>query len=116
MLFTSENAAAMAKLSHAPTSLRNAPKPTPEPKPQPAENTAEIADRRARMVETKESQMDKLDEQISDCDDPKMLHFLTSSRERLFKEWCVLTGLAAPAPRKSTDKPARQRGTFAEPT
>lgn len=79
--------------------------------------SAEMQDeRRARMIARKEEQMDKLDDDIDACGDPKMIHFLTGSRERVFNEWCVLTGTAKPAPRKSSDKPQRQRAPMADPT
>lgn len=109
-VFTVENAAAMARRSHEPTSLRNAPKPIAPPITQTADSTAgEQEARRARMIARKEEQMDKLDDDIDACSDPKLIHFLTGSRERVFNEWCVLTGTAKPAPRKTSEKPNRPR-------
>lgn len=76
----------------------------------------EHEERRARMIARKEEQMDKLDDDIDECTDPKLIHFLTGSRERVFNEWCVLTGTAKPAPRKTTSAPQRQRAPMSDPT
>jgi hypothetical protein len=110
MLFTAETAATFAKKRWEAERKRKAqPRILPAPLPDDATQTPI----QAEVVRVR-GQIESINQQLDNCEDPDEWDCLTRSKERLFRIWARLAQI--PMDPKASTKLTAQRRAYPEPT